>query len=369
MTARTRPKQARRPDGTPGFGATGVERAGARHGQAAFERSSFMRRALPCATRRFVLSALVGAALLTTAPAAHADDLQQFELGKTRFDGGEYDKAAERFAGMLDPAQPQCTQKPTNAMTACRLSDQDLIERARAYYAASLVALDRNDEADLQIAEILRKNFQFSPDPAAFPQKVVDRFTLVRGRLRQELEADQEKRALQEREQRLAAERARQAEEKWLATVLRAASEERVVVKNSRLIAALPFGIGQFQNGSRSLGMAFAISEALLGSITLVASPMFSYYTDLFYNPKYGAQRDTWRTNRLISLRLNQIGFAAFGAVAITGIIQAQLAFVPEIVTVRKRPVPPRPTAMTLHVLPTVGLSNGTFGISLVGTF
>ncbi len=364
MTARTRPEQAR-PDVTRGFGATEAARAVVRDDQAAFERSSTMRRSWP----RFVLSVCVGMTFSAVSASASADDLQQFELGKNRFDGGEYAKAAERFAAMLDAALPPCTQSSGSATTSCRLTDVDLVERARAYYAASLVALDRNDEADLQIAEILRKNFQFSPDPAAFPQKVVDRFTVVRGRLRQELEAEQEKRAQQEREQRLAAERLKQAEEKWLKTVLAAASEERVVIPNSRFVASLPFGVGQFQNGNARLGMAFAVSEALLGSITLVTSQTLAYYASFnpYAQPK--ATKDALATNRLISLRLNQISFGAFAAVALTGIIQAHVAYVPEIVSVRKRNLPPRPTASTFQFVPTVGLSKDMIGVGIVGTF
>jgi hypothetical protein len=267
-------------------------------------------------------------------------------------------------------------QKPPNDSLRCWIQrkprafkPRDLIERARAYHAASLVGLDRNDEADLQIAEILKKNLQFSPDPAAFPQKVVDRFTVVRGRLRQELEAEQIKRAQQEREQRLAAERAKQAEEKWLAAVLKAASEERVVLKNSRFIAALPFGIGQYQNGNNSLGTAFLVSESLLGAVTLVTAATNSYYVTLAMDPAYAQDKETLLTNQLITARLNQIAFGAFGVVAITGIIQAQIAFVPEIVTVRKQAVPPRPTTTSLYVLPTFGLSKDTFGVMLGGSF
>lgn len=308
--------------------------------------------------------------MLLAAPAL-ADDLQQFELGKTRFDGGEYDKAAERFAAMLDPAQTPCTQASTDATAVCRLTDPDVVERARAFYAASLVAIDRIDEADTQIAAILRKNVQFSPDPAAFPQKVVDRFTVVRGRIRQELEAEQEKRAQQEREQRMAAERAKQEQERWLATVLKAASEERVVVKNSRFIAALPFGVGQYQNGNSSLGTAFLVSEALLGSITLVTSQTYTYFASVALNPNpdLDAARPTLEANQLISLRLNQIAFGAWAVVALTGIIQAQVAFVPEIVSVRKRPVPPRPASMALQFVPTIGLSKDMIGFGLAGTF
>lgn len=364
MTARSRPEKAR-PDATRGFGAIEAARAVVRDDQAVFGRSSCMRRC----SARFVLNILFGTALLAVSAPALADDLQQFELGKTRFDGGEYPKAAERFAAMLDPAQPPCAQAAANATTSCRLVDAELAERARAYYAASLVALDRNDEADLQIAEILRKNFQFAPDPAAFPQKVVDRFTVVRGRLRQELEAEQEKRAQQEREQRLAAEQLKQAEEKWLKAVLQAASEERVVTQNSRFIASLPFGVGQFQNRNARLGMAFAVSESLLGSLTLVTSQIHTYYATI--NP-YGLEKaplDILLTNKLIALRLNQISFGAFAAVALTGIIQAHVAYVPEFVSVRKRNMPARPTASTFQFVPTVGLSKDMLGVGMVGTF
>jgi hypothetical protein len=365
MTARTRAEQAR-PNATRGSEANEAVFVRARLRQASPERSWGMSSSAHHESVRFVLATLVGAALLTISAAALADDQQQFELGKTRFDGGEYAKAAERLAAMLDPAQTPCVQTSATAMSSCRLTDPDLIERARAYYAASLVALDRNDEADQQIGEILRKNFQFSPDPAAFPQKVVDRFTVVRSRLRQELEAEQEKRARQEREQRLAAERAKQAEEKWLAAVLRAASEERVVTKNSRFIASLPFGIGQYQNGNKSLGTAFAVSESLLGSLTLVTAVTNSYYIELATNPTYA---DLAKTNQLILARLNQVAFGAFTVVAVTGIIQAQVAFVPEIVSVRKRAVPPRPTTSSLQILPTIGLSPDMFGLGLVGKF
>lgn len=385
MTARTRAEQAR-PKAMVGLGqrvsqttpslerptvgarANEAECARGRHVRASFERSCGMNSCARVKSGRFVLSALCGAALFTISAVAFADDQQQFELGKTRFEGGEYAKAAERFAAMLDPAQTPCVQTSGSAMSACRLTDPDLIERARAYHAASLVALDRNEEADVQIAEILRKNLQFSPDPAAFPQKVVDRFTVVRGRLRQELEAEQIKRAQEERERRLALERARQAEDKWLATVLRAAAEERVVKKNSRFLASLPFGIGQYQNGNRSLGTAFAVSESLLGAVTLATAATNSYYLTLAMKPEYGDQKEILLTNQLITARMNQIAFGAFVAVAITGIIQAHVAFVPETVTVRKRAVPPRPTT-SFHVLPTFGLSKDMFGVGLVGSF
>lgn len=368
MTARTRLHQAQ-PGGSWGFGANDAVGSEVCHEDAVVERCSSMRRRAHGSVTRFVLSVMVGFALLLEARTARADDLQQFELGKTRFNAGEYDRAAERFATMLDPTQPPCQSVPTDVTSACRLTDPDVIERARTFYAASLVALDRVDDADAQIAEILRKNPQFSPDPAAFPQKVVDRFTIVRAELRQELEAEQEKRAQKEREQRLAADRAKQAEERWLAAVLRAASEERVVVKNSRYIAALPFGIGQFQNGNRSLGTALAISQSIFAATSIAASAMNTYYLKYGLPEQTEAERQFSKSGQLISGLINQISFGAFAALAVTGIVQAQVAFVPEKVVIHKRPVPPRPTATSLQIVPTFGLSPNMVGVGVSGVF
>jgi hypothetical protein len=107
----------------------------------------------------------------------------------------------------------------------------------------------------------------------------------------------------------------------------------------------------------------------LFGAVTLVTSQTYNYYASVAVNPNFTGSRETLQTNQLISARLNQIAFGAFGVVAITGIIQAQIAFVPEIVTIRKRAVPPRPTTTSIRMLPTVGLSKEMIGIGLMGTF
>src|SRR5690606_28215553 len=42
------------------------------------------------------------------------------------------------------------------------------------------------------------------------------------------------------------------------------ATQEVVIAKNSRLVASIPFRVGQFQNGSNSLGTVVLVSEGLL---------------------------------------------------------------------------------------------------------
>ncbi len=361
MTARNRLQQAR-PGGFRGFEAN--DAAGA---ALPVPHPCAFSRPRAGSAIRFVLSTLLATSMFVAARTAYADDSSQLELGKTRFASGEYEQAAERFAAMLDPSQAPCDSGSKDVTSACRLTDPDVIERARAYYAASLIALERVDEADAQIFAILSQNLQFSPDPAVFPQKVVDRFTFVRARRREELDGADEIRRQQESERQQAAERVKQAEKRWLDAVVKQASEEQVVVTNSRFVAALPFGIGQFQNGSRSLGWAFAISQAVLGSTSIITKQMFTYYRGFDQRIANGAERELLYNNQVISLRINQATFAAFSALAIAGIVQAQVAFVPQKLVVNKRPVPARPAITSLQLSPT--LSPNMFGVGISGAF
>lgn len=65
------------------------------------------------------------------------------------------------------------------------------------------------------------------------------------------------------RENELARRRAEQREyrEQQLEKLAR---EESLVASNSRYIATIPFGVGQFQNGDEAVGALFLVSETLL---------------------------------------------------------------------------------------------------------
>ena len=133
------------------------------------------------------MAGLVGLAVLTVAPRCFADDQQAFELAKNPFDAGQFAEAHARLSALLDPELPACDPS-TSATGRCRIADPDLVERARALDAASLLALKRDAEADAQIAKILRHNPLYAPNPAMFPQEVIDRFTNLTAGLRPELE-------------------------------------------------------------------------------------------------------------------------------------------------------------------------------------
>ena len=287
-------------------------------------------------------SIAIGLALLFAGAPARADDQQAFELAKNPFDAGQFAEAHARLSALLDPALPPCDTS-AGGNGRCRITDPDLIERARALDAASLLAQKREAEADAQIAKILRKNPQYAPNPALFPQEVVDRFTMVRGTLRPELEAIAQQKARDELAKRVASQKARDAEEKWIAELERRAGEEKRVLPNSRWIAMVPFGVGQFQNGDTALGVVFATSEALVGTASLVLvavmNKLASQCAGLAECPQAIAVTEQIRVVTVA----NQITFSAWAAITAAGIAQAQIGFVPERTTTVKRPVPPRP--------------------------
>jgi hypothetical protein len=144
---------------------------------------------LPCVRRLTVACSAAAAVMALARAAAAADESEVFELGKNRFDAGQYEEAARRFTTMVDPAVPPCDKEAPKKSGRCRLTDRELIERARTFAAASLIALKRLPEADGHIERVLRANPSYTPNPAIFPPEVSDRFTEVRGRIRAELDA------------------------------------------------------------------------------------------------------------------------------------------------------------------------------------
>jgi len=315
---------------------------------------------------KFVASALVGTAVLAAQAYAWADDLQEFELAKNRFDVGQYEEAHQRFAALLDPVLPSCDTGPSGR---CRITDPDLVERARVLDAASLIALKRYPDADALIASVLQKNPTFKPNSTdLLPPEVTDRFTELRGKLREELEQKAREDAEKARERRLAEQRAREEEQRWIAQIAKLASEEKRVEVNSRWIAALPFGVGQYQNGDTRLGLFFTVSQVLLGATTMVSAGVTSSFASVNPN-QVDAQGnpvdivalrqriDTWAA-------INRIAFSGWAALTVAGIVQAQIAFVPEREKILKRPIPPRP-----RVTPIVSALPGGAGLGVVGTF
>ncbi|HLM76710.1 MAG TPA: hypothetical protein VK459_28610, partial [Polyangiaceae bacterium] len=169
---------------------------------------------------------------------ASADEAQELELGKNRFDAGRYEEAVKRFTTMLNPSVAPCEKSAPKKSGRCRLTDKVLIEGARAFVAASLVALGRIPEADVHIETIFRQNPTYAPDPALFPAEVIDRFTEVKARISAELEELARKEAAIALQKRMAEQKVEDDQRRWLEEIQRLAGQQRVVTKNSRVVAS-----------------------------------------------------------------------------------------------------------------------------------
>jgi hypothetical protein len=135
----------------------------------------------------------------------------------------------------------------------------------------------------------------------------------------------------------------------------------------------LPFGVGQFQNDASALGWFFLVSETLTATASIVSGAIAYDYSSVtcgrtVLDPDTGEQAEV-DCERLASSfetarAVNWITFGSTAALALAGIIEAQVSFEDEAVEVRQRELPPR-----LRVAPTASAGSDGAWLGLVGWF
>jgi hypothetical protein len=272
------------------------------------------------------------------------------------YEAGKYAQCAEELSQLLNPksAEP--------------LREREVIANARIYHAACLIGSGRVEEANEPLrAAILDDPQMKPPDSLVFPPPVVEQFLRVRDTLHRVIrrsELDRVEAARKEAEARALRERERDVRVLALEEL---ASQEVLVVRNRRWIALIPFGVGQFQNGNTELGWVFLASEVALGATALTSLAMQTHFTleaHRLKNPSNNAVLETWNT-------LLDVSAWGFVGVAALGVLQAQLAFVPETREVRSRSIPPRlrRTESTLRVTPDIRANDTSWTLGVTGTF
>jgi hypothetical protein len=264
-----------------------------------------------------------------------ADETSDFEKARNAYLKKEYVEAAARFEAMLDPAKGTLTTK-------------DLINEAEFCYGAVKLAQNRKDEAHtLWDKVLLETGGGYTPDPLTYPSEVLNDFTDEKTRMKTAISQQQQQAAAQEqaRKQREAAEKARlEARVKELEALT---AVETVVIQNSRETALLPLGIGQFQNGQKELGWLFLFSEGLAVASTCVLFFPYRYNIDQYNAALTGPGSPNYRIQlaqqyAAVAQDIRTADFiilGALGAIALTGIIQAEIAFKPTLTYTRKRKV------------------------------
>lgn len=243
------------------------------------------------------------------------------------YDTGQYAACVDALEHLLAPEEPR------------RLRSVNKVESARVYRAACLIGVGRTTEAEQVFRDAILENPQMkAPDGLIFPEAVVDVFLRVRESMldeirRAEVKRMQDAEARAQRERRLREEERRRVEQ-----LVAIAEKETVIERHSRAIATIPFGVGQFQNGQKGLGWLFLATE-LAASGVLVGS----LYMQLYYHSKF---EDPAFTTRDLSARadtaylVQTVSFYSLLGVALVGIAEAHLSFVPEVRYERKRVLP-----------------------------
>lgn len=254
-----------------------------------------------------------------------ADELSDFESARRNYERQSYEKAAKEFESLVGGAVPRARNP------VVRLE-------SRKYLGATYLFLNKKQAAREQFRLLVEEDPDYEINPVAFPEAVVQTFRDVKGEVTTELE---KRAALQAaRRQR---ERAEELEElirqqQRIEGLEQLAATETVEKVNSRWIAALPFGIGQFQNEDRALGIMFAVTE----SVFLAASiATFIGHNSLRDEDPAPDQIDrARRVERALRIG-NWVSVGAFLSFAIAGVIEAEVRFKPVIRTTRKRELPP----------------------------
>ncbi len=274
------------------------------------------------------------------------------------YEAGKYGECADSLHLLLSSDSPHPFRDP------------DIIESARLYHAACLIGSGQTQAADEPLRAAIRQNPQMKPpDSLLFPPQVIDRFLRVRETMFDVIRKAEDERV--KHAQELAAQQEARAKRERLrvASLERLAQEETEITPRSRWLALVPFGVGQFQNGDKQLGYVFLTSEVLLAATTLTALGVETHLVLATSqldkpDPSNNTRNQNWKT------ALEYSSYAWLG-VSLIGIIEAQLSFVPEQRTVRKRPLPPelRPETSQVRVLPNAAPVQGGAVFGLSGTF
>jgi tetratricopeptide (TPR) repeat protein len=302
------------------------------------------------------LIALAAAAVALAIPAVlAADEFDDFTKARNAYEGGEYQAAVERFTALL-------AAEPRNPV---------IVNESLKLLGVSYLFVGDPAAAEAALLKLLTLSPDFELDPMLFPIEVIDFFTDVKARNDERLAALARARATEEEARRKAEEKHRLAE---IEKLKRNVYLERSTEKRSWLVALLPLGAGQFQNGEPVKGALFLGGEVLLGAAAATTFGLHESLRDRAAEPFESAE-DRESYERLEQgLRIaNQVSLGALAAVAVAGIIDSAVRFERERVTwqpVEEREVPEnlRPGGSArLRIAPLAG--DSAVGLCAVETF
>lgn len=257
-------------------------------------------------------------------------DLAEIDRVIELYMAGQYRQCTTELEGLLDMKNPD------------RFVDPSVLERGRLYFATCALMLGERDSARLELKAALEDNpLMPSPDSLTFPPPLVSLFLEVRDEV-QQLIADREREQVlrlrrENEEARRKVEERRRREEQ----LEKLASQETVVRRNSRFVAALPLGAGQFQNGNVALGTIFLVGQSV-GLVTSITTLGILESLERRAQNEVPDERESY--NKQTQALYDTMKWSLYGALALyaASVIEAQITFKPETKLLsRKRKLPP----------------------------
>jgi tetratricopeptide (TPR) repeat protein len=296
--------------------------------------------------RRTALSGLVFVLMAAFALPVAADELSDFESARRNYDRHNYAKAARGLESLVGGVVPRA------ANSVVRLE-------ARKYLGATYLFLGKSEAAREQFRSLLEEDPDYDIDPVAFPEAVVQTFQEVQKEVAAErarkdaLEATRRKRERSDEVEELIRQQQR------IQMLEELAAAETVEKVNSRWIAALPFGIGQFQNEDRKLGIMFAVTES-----AFLAASIATFIGHNSLRDENPAPSEIERATRVEkALRIgNWVSVGALLSFYVAGVVEAEVRFKPVIRTTRPRELPQdvqRPQSSGPQIRLDLGLTGG----------
>lgn len=262
---------------------------------------------------RTALAGLLAAFAAFAALPAGAAPSPEADLAKARnaYQYGSYQLVIDTLAPLLYPS--------------VQLAALDHEIEARRLLGLALLWQKDDAGAEREFYALLTRRPDYSLDPLIDPPAFIEFFDRIKTSIRERL--DEIRR--QQVEAARAKEREAESQRRRIAELEKKLSEEQATAyvvaeqQKSRLVAFLPLGLGQYQNGHLRKGYAFMISELALGaaSVTLALAVKIKWPDGVF--PK--DERD--EADAFVSAQV--VTGVAFLVAAAWGIVDANVYFAP----------------------------------------
>ena len=259
---------------------------------------------------------------------------EQVRLAQRDFEYGDYVKVSQRLAGLVEVGRFQTPEL-----------------RARAYTLLGEALLLQNPpreaEAHRAFLELLFLDPDTELDPFYVPPRVIEFFEREKKELEPQIAPLRAQRRAEKEARRKAfeeeAQRRRQEEAER-----RRPNVERTVVQHEFWVSLLPFGLGQLQNGDRTLGYTLATLQVIFGAASAGSALLIESLRDPS-TQKFGPG-DYQIAHRLQVVKW--IGAAAFYSLWAFGAVHAAVNYKPQTIVKDELLVRPAPGSTVSPVLP-----------------